>query len=202
MAGPTPIYTTVDSVKVRLANKVQFQEGATPIDGELPNALLCQLIVDAETLVEQDLRGRYAIPFRSIANGTYGLLPDHSKRVIRMLCDLKAVQLVLTTDFGRGTHIAGEDYTKETKELYEANLKRALGHDLEGESLDTKRFRRTPPLDDLMLAKSNSKADDGFHGMIINTDPRPNSADYAAHQVNDPSRSYIGTLGFGVKRRG
>jgi phage gp36-like protein len=61
------LYTTVDSVKVRLAGKVQFQEDCNSLqNGELPDLLLLQLIRDAETETEQDLRSRYSVPFRSI----------------------------------------------------------------------------------------------------------------------------------------
>lgn len=199
----TPIYTNYASVQVRLANKVQFQQDPNNlVDGELPNTLLNQLIVDAETAVEQELRSRYAIPFQSASKGTYAGLPDHTKRVIRMLCDMKAVQLVLKTDFGRGTHISGDAYLKDIKEEYELEMKRALGRDIEGENDKIDRFRRTPPLDDLLLAATNRAADDGYHGMIINTDQdRCGAEEYAKHQINNPARSYVGTLGLGRPRR-
>lgn len=190
--APQPMYTTVDSVKVRLAGKVQFQSSETgPADGELPDLLLLQLIRDAETLVEQDLRVRYMIPFQSIRTGRFSDLPDHSRAALRMQCDLKAVLLVLGTDFGRGTHVGADPYAKFTSGQYKEGLMRLLGHDAEGKL--TERYFRTPPLEDVRLAATNlATADNGFRGKIINTDAsRHDSASYAARQINDPSRTYV-----------
>lgn len=182
-----PMYTTVDSVKARLTNKVQFQSGKKPIDGELPDELLCQIISDAETDVEMALRGRYAIPFRSIAKGNFSGLPDHTKRAIRKAVDYKAAVLVLETDFGRGTAVDGDNYSKNLKNQYKEAVSLLMGVDLQAKNLE--RVKVAPPLEDLMLAKSNAKADDGFRGTIINTDASPDGAEqYAADQVNDPSK--------------
>ena len=185
-----PLYTTVESVKVRLANKVQFQSGATLQDGELPNELLCQLIQDAETEVEQDLRTRYAIPFRSIRSGKYSDLPDHSKRAIRTAVDLRAVTIILETDFGRGTHISADGYIKATSDHYESYITKLLGQDKEGAKKE--RYRYSPPLEDLMLSPSNKMADDGYKGMIINTDANTKGAEeYSEEQINNPAASYV-----------
>lgn len=193
-------YTTYDSVKVRLANKVQFQTDEDLLNGELPDLLLGQLIRDAETSVELELRSRYAVPFRSISKGNFDALPDHTKSAIRVLVDIKAVMNVLKTDFGRGTHVSGDSYLKDLKEDFKEQKLLVLGRDEEGKNDKIDRFRRNPPLEDLLLAASNREADDGFHGRVINTDPRPNSATYAENQINDPSRSYWGALG--VRTRG
>lgn len=198
----TPIYTTYQSVKVRLAGKVQFQsDGCEALDGEIPNELLGQQIVDAETAVEQELRGRYAIPFQSISKGTFASLPDHSKRVIRILADLKAVMNILGTDFGSGTHVTADPYYKDTEKRYKLELKRALGQDAESEDSEQKRYRKSPPLDDMKLANSNSKADDGYKGMLINTDRCSDSATYAEGQINNPSIGYLNSLGLRTRRR-
>lgn len=187
-----PMYTKIESVKVRLANKIQFQ--STPecaLDGELPDALLIQIIVDSETEVEQDLRGRYAIPFRSASKNSFIALPDHSQRAIRWAVDMKAVCNVLDTDFGRGTHVNAEGYKKNLEDHYVKYIKKLLGQDAEGEGEGHKRFRFAPPLDDLLLAPNNTEADDGYKGMIINTDgSRRDSVTYAEDQVNDPSQTY------------
>jgi hypothetical protein len=187
------MYTTFDSVKVKLVNKVQFQADPTqPVDGELPDVLLTQLVRDAETDVELDLRSRYAIPFRSISTGTFTNLPDHTQRAIRKVVDLRAEFLIIGTDFGRGSHINAEGYTKTVTERYDLEIDRLLGRDKEGENSKHDRFRFSPPLEDLMLAQTNSSADDGYKGMIINTDGAcQNPATYAAQQINDPSRSYL-----------
>lgn len=185
-----PLYTTVESVKVRLANKVQFQSGTTPVEGELPNDLLCQLINDAETEVEQDLRTRYAVPFQSVRTGSYADLPDHTKRAIRVAVDLRCVVMILETDFGRGTHINSEGYVKATSDHYEGYVNKLLGQDKEGVSKD--RYRYSPPLEDLLLSPTNKKADDGYKGMIINTDANIRGAEqYAVEQINNPAASYV-----------
>jgi hypothetical protein len=193
-----PLYTTIDSVKVRLSGKVQFQSGAELLDGELPNDLLCQLISDAETEVEQDLRSRYSVPFRSITKNTFDGLPDHSKRAIRIVVDFKAVLKILETDFGRGTHVNAEGYEKDMKDRYEEQIMKLLGRDMIGDKSDVKRFKMSPPLEDMLLAANNRFADDGYRGTIINTDSsRSDSSTYAADNVNNPSKSYIRTRGFG-----
>jgi hypothetical protein len=202
--GSSPLYTTLDSVKVRLANKVLFQaDPSTLSEGELPNALLIQLIQDAETHVEQDLCGRYAIPFQSKTFGNYGQLPDHSKRAIRMAVDLKAVMMVLLTDFGRSGHIDGSKYFESQEKLYAQHLALLLGHSMEqaDEKQQVTRWRKTPPLADLLLAQSNREADDGFAGMIINTDMRDHdAATYAEDQINNPAAAFVSTRKGGVIR--
>ncbi len=186
-----PKYTTVDSIRVRLANKVQFESEGGPLDGELPDALLFQLIKRAETKTELELRSRYAVPFRSKSTGSFVDLPDHTKAAICTLIDDGAVMIVLKTDFGRGSHINAEGYIEGLKEDYEEQLNLLLGHDAEGKSENKKRFRFSPPLEDLMLSATNREADDGYKGMIINTDQHRNVADYAGEQINDPSKSYL-----------
>lgn len=188
-----PLYTTYESVKVRLANKVQFQKDDEQLaEGELPTELLGQLICDAETEVEQDLRSRYMVPFRSKSTGQYCDLPDHSKRAIRVVVDFQAVLYVLDTDFGRGSHINADKYKENFEKRYTALIKKLLGMDQEGENEKISRFRRTPPLDDLMLSPTNKEADDGYHGMIINTDQDERDAvTYARDQINNPAASYV-----------
>ena len=201
-----PIYTTFDSVKIRLQGKVTFKDSTTPIgrgDRVMSDELLGQMIVDAETAVEQELRGRYAVPFRSKRSGTYEQLPDHTKRAIRTIVDQKACMLILIDSFGSGTHINADGYLKNLTETYELLLRRLLGQDMEGENFGEKRFRRTPPLDDLMLSVTNS-ADTGFIGAPMDAgarspfDQRVTGSEFAANQINDPS---IGILyGFGGRR--
>lgn len=199
-SSPCPIYTTVDSVKVRLAGKVQFQEDPEDLaNGELPNALLIQLIVDSETEIEQDLRSRYAIPFRSIRSGFFKDLPDHTKRAIRMAVDMKSVMNIIDTDFGRGTHINADGYKKNLVKHYEILIARLLGKDMQGEAQyvgtsKIERFKKSPPLEDLLLAPTN-KADDGYSGMIINTDKSTHDAvTYAEEQLNNPAISYLNAI--------
>lgn len=191
----TPTYTTYANVQVRLANKVQFQTDDTLLEGQLPNQLLGQLICDAETEVEQDLRIRYAIPFQSKVTGQFVDLPDHSQRALRVAVDLMAVIKILETDFGRGTHVNAEDYFETSKKHYDEYIQKLLGNQPDQKGRQMNNYKRPPPLEQVRLAKSNREADDGYAGMIINTDAsRHDSASYAAQQVNDPSRSYVNTL--------
>lgn len=188
-----PLYTTYDNVKVLLANKVQFQFSPDYIqDGELPNALLGQLICRAETRVEQDLSTRYAIPFQSRRTRQYQDLPDHSRRGLQTAVDLRAVIEVLMTDFGRGTHINAELYTRNSEKEYEEYIDLLLGRNREAANEKRNRYRFSPPLQDVLLAFQNRMADDGYKGMIINTDgSRHGAENYAENQINNPAATYI-----------
>ena len=190
-----PMYTTYDNVKVLLANKVQFQCSPDYIqDGELPNLLLGQLISRAETRVELDLSTRYMIPFQSKRTRSYSGLPDHSRRGIQTAVDLRSVVEVLMTDFGRGTHINGEAYYKNALEDYDGYIDLLLGRSREAANSKHDRFRFAPPLDDVRLARTNREADDGYKGMVINTDGGyHDSASYAEQQINNPGASYLNT---------
>lgn len=181
-------------------NKVQFQADPTIVaDGELSNELLCQLIEDAETEVEQDLRGRYQIPFQSISDGTYSALPDHTKRALRVAVDMMAVMKIMETDFGRGSHINSEDYSDPTEKHYNKYIDRLMGRDKEGAGDKHDRFRFSPPLDGLSLAFSNREADDGFKGRIINTDGSQVGIEtYAGDQINNPGQTYISKRQIGI----
>jgi hypothetical protein len=188
-----PLYTSYDNVRVLLANKVQFQTSSTVLnDGELPNALLGQLISRAETRTEQDLSTRYSIPFTSSVNGQYSTLPEHTRRAIQTAVDLRAVIEVLMTDFGRGTHVNAEGYFKNSNESYESYIDLLLGRNREAANSKRDRFRFTPPLTNLKLALTNSKADDGYKGMLINTDGNRHGAEsYAEEQINNPAQTYL-----------
>ena len=188
-----PIYTTINSVKIRLTNKVQFQkQGEECARGAMPFELLCQIISDAETEVEQDLRGRYEVPFKSIRTGQYKDLPDHTQRAIRSVVDYWAVTMILDTDFGSGTHISGSSYSESTRGHYNSLIAKLLGRDQEANGGPHDRFRFTPPLEDLKLAASNCKADDGFRGRIINTDASENAETHAIESINNPSIRNLG----------
>lgn len=187
-----PIYTTLNSVQIRLAGKVSFQQPGVEIVNprQMPDALCRQLICDAETAVEQDLRGRYAVPFRSKKVGTFVGLPDHSKRAVRTIVDAMACVLILKDSFGAGTHITGEGYLKNYEDTYNDLLKRLLGQDVVTETAGERLYRRTGPLDDLLLASTNV-ADDGLFGQPGDSSPRrrgERGSNYAANQINDPSQ--------------
>lgn len=190
------LYTTQDSVKVRLAGKVQFESQDGLQDGEMPNALLFQLIEDAETEIENHLRGRYFIPFQHKNGSGFANLPDHSKRAIRMAVDMKAVMLIAATDFCRGTHVQADNYFSNLEKTFGEHLDLLMGRDREAAGV-IDRFRKTPPLEGLRLANSNIAADDGVRGSVINTDSSLDTTSYAENQSSDPSRGYyVGRLRF------
>lgn len=199
-----PIYTTPASVRVRLANKVQFQQNAEEVaDGEIPEALFLQLICDAEAHVEMELCGRYALPFQSKTFGNFEQLPDHTKRALRTAIDLKAVMLVLMTDFGRSGHLDASKYYDSQEKIYEKHVALLMGHSQEqsDDKQAVTRWRKLPPLLDLALAPGNEKADDGYRGTIINTDQSTfDSATYAANQINNPSAAFVAVRKGGIIR--
>jgi hypothetical protein len=73
-----------------------------------------------------------------------------------------------------------------------------LGRDQMGQNDKIDRFKFSPPLEDLVLAKSNQYADDGFRGTICNSDASENDVvSFAQKAINDPSKSYPRTRGPG-----
>jgi hypothetical protein len=96
------------------------------------------------------------------------------------------------TDFGRGTHVDAEKYFKTSEKSYGGYIDILLGRNREAANEKHDRFRFSPPLTDLLLACSNRKADDGFKGMIINSDGNRHGAEtYAEDQINNPAATYI-----------
>lgn len=193
-----PLYTTLDNVKVLLANKVQFQSSADYAqDGELPDALLGALISRAESYVEQELRGRYKIPFQDFETQRFCDLLSHTKRQIQTVVDLKAVHEALTTDFGRGSNINAEAYAKSSKDGCDEKITLLLGRNQEAAGSQHNRFRFTPPLDRMALAPTNSEADNGFRGTIINIDASHDCIESnAEHALEDKAYPFL--LGRGI----
>ncbi len=185
------LYTTADSVKVRLGNKVQFPRGREAESDEISNSLLAQLIRDAESDVELALSSRYYVPFQTVNGGRFDALADHVKRQIRMVVDLRAVYKILMHDFGRGTHVEGEAYSGPSSREYDQAIKALLGQEKAPTTDQTQRSRMSPPLPGLRLATTN-RADNGVFGKAINTDAGRNDlSSYAANQTNDPSRTFL-----------
>lgn len=190
---PNPfLYTTVDSVKVRLSGKVKFQQGEKPIAGELPDLLFIQIVRDAETQIEQELRSRYFIPFQRSDGGAFALLPDHTQRAIRMVVDSQAVSFILETDFARSGNTSGDNYDEKRKDALTDQLNKLLGQDKRSASDQyRKRHHFSPPLEGLRLATSNVR-DNGTFGQMFNTDGHHGGAEaFAEHQINDPSKTYL-----------
>lgn len=187
-------YTTVDSVKTRCAGKVQFQQAKEALPEEMSDDLLFQLIEDAEADIELTLSERYFIPFQRTDGASYSHLPDHTKRQIRKVVDLRAVELILGTDFARSGHTSGDEAAPKTKDFLLEAIDLLLGRasfTQPGVAAPKRPMRVAPPLPGLRLAAGN-QADTGKAGMIINTDESVLGAEsYAAQQINNPAASYV-----------
>lgn len=187
-------YTTVDSVKTRCAGKVQFQQEKVALPEEMSNDLLYQLIQDAEADIELALSERYFVPFQRTDGAAYSHLPDHTKRQLRKVVDLRAVELILGTDFARGGHTDGDEAAPRTKDFLLEAMDLLLGRasfTQPGVPAPKRPMRVAPPLPGLMLALGN-QADTGKMGTIINTDESVLGAEtYAAGQINNPSAAFV-----------
>lgn len=178
------LYIRSMDVRVRLVGKVRFTESMDDETDKMPLALLRRLILEAEGQVEYDLSERYATPLQTVDGQPFAHLPERpTKEYLRTLCELKAVERVLETDFGRGA-IKADDFYKNTKERYSDMLNKILDRRSEDEGQN--QFRK-PPLPGLRLNYFNQAADDGWRGMVMNTS---SGNDYASKQVNDPSKSW------------
>lgn len=178
-----PQYIKAADVKIRLLGKVQFT--SDPCDeNKMQDALLTRLIDEAESEVEQDLSPRYMAPFQTDGGGKFDTLPARPTRdMIRMLCELKAVERVIETDFGRGSSVNGEEYSKKIKERYDANLAKLLEY-RQGQFGHFK----YPPLPSLRLNFHNTEADDGYAGSVI-VSGEQFSGDFPSRRINDPSQN-------------
>lgn len=177
------IYIKADDVEIRLIGKVRFTDDLDD-ENRMPRALLKRLIDEAEGEVEHDLSPRYMTPFQTDAGGTFKELPDRPTRnIIRMLCELKAVERVLETDFGKGSAVNGEEYIKGIKARYDQVVGRLL--EKKGENLGWK----FPPLLSLRLNWFNTESDDGYSGLVL-SDSQLGDGGYPARQINDPSENW------------
>lgn len=182
------LYITREDVRVRLIGKVRFTDDEDD-ENKMNFRLLDRLINEAEGDVEHDLSARYAVPFVTVDNTAFKLLPERpTKEILRTLCELKAVIRVLETDFGRGGATNAENYKKQQSERYDAMLKKQL-RKKGPEDDDTEQHGwYYPPLIGLALAVHNSEADDGYAGMVLSTSD--GEGGFAAQRINNPSQSF------------
>jgi hypothetical protein len=180
------LYISLLDVKNRLIGKVSFDD-----DGDDPNRMSAQLanllINQAEGDVELELSPRYAAPFQTDNGAPFQNLPSRpTRQIIRTLCLNKAVMYILDTDFGRGSAINGEEYSKGLQKQYDWIVERAIGI-IGKEEVDAYRQWKYPPLPGLMLNYMNT-SDDGFAGQVFITGSGEGA--YAAESVNDPSTTF------------
>jgi hypothetical protein len=188
-----PSYITLEDVRLRLANKVRFQDpNAQPEDNEnkMPIALANRLLDEAEGQVEQDLSPRYMAPFQHSLTGNYIDLPARpTKNVIRTLCELMAVIRILETDFGTGTVADASKYSGNLEKRYRKIIDETILFKPEGMEA-TKQFYY-PPLPNLKLNYFNKAADDGFVGGVLHHSNMNDQGDYATNQINEPGEDFF-----------
>lgn len=179
-----PQYTTLEAVKKQLIGKVRFTDDPDD-DNKMFEGLAETLIDEAEGIVEYDLSPRYATPFMNVDGGDFSTITQApTPSIIRMLCELKAIDRILGSDYGSGTAVDGENYQKDVQKRYSALIKRILAKKKDrGQEAAGWMY---PPLPQIALAYFNTEADDGYHGAVIVASGSP-SLGYAAHQINNPA---------------
>lgn len=132
-----------------------------------------------------DLSPRFGAPFQTESGGSFEKLPERpTKEYLRTMCELQSVLRVLETDFGRGA-VDSEDYVKNIQKRYDNMLAKIMDKRDDDEGGNRWKY---PPLPGLRLNYFNTEADDGYSGMVINTnDEMP----YATKQVNDPAKTWF-----------
>lgn len=180
-------YVKRADIIVRLQSKVKFDESGAD-QSKMSYELLDRLISEAETQVELDLSPRYEVPFKGVNDEAFGVLPVHTRDIIRTLSELQSVIRVLETDFGRGTSIDGERYTKPISDRYNSLINDKLLKKKMAKEDDESNQWKYPPLPSLKLAYFNTEADDGYMGMVINTSRGIGS--YPIEQINSPGENW------------
>lgn len=179
------LYVNTQMVKERLTGKIRFTTDPETYPDKMPVTLLHDLILQAETEVELSLSPRYATPFQTIAGTAFCNLPMRpTKGVIRNLCVLRAVMKCLNTDFGRGSSVKGSNYYDDIKKEYDDIVEKLT--ELKSGSFNTFVY---PPLEGLRLNWQNEEADTGFKGRVLTSNCGENADNYAANQINAPSRT-------------
>jgi hypothetical protein len=177
-------YCSEEDVEIRLAGKVRVTDEPDSNSGRMPRLLLRRLISEAESDVEFQLSRRYSIPFQTQDGAQFSELPQRpTKDMIRTLCELNSVIRILETDFGEGTVVDGEKYTKNIQKRFSEMIGRLLqyrdgqfGHWM------------YPPLPELQIAYNNI-GDTGFSGKVSVTS---NAPDFGPQdQINSPTESYF-----------
>lgn len=180
-------YVSREDVISRLQSKVKFDETGAD-QSKMSYTLLDRLISEAESQVELDLTPRYEVPFKGAADEAFRTLPTLTRDIIRTLAELQSVVRVLETDFGRGTSVDGERYTKPITDRYNSMINDKLLKKKMAKEDDESNQWKYPPLPNLKLAYFNTEADDGYMGIVINTSRGIGS--YPIEQINSPGENW------------
>lgn len=179
-----PLYCRLQQVKLRLIGKVLFTENDED-ENAMSVSLALRLMNEAEGQVEQDLSPRYMAPFQTVNGGSFSQLPERpTQEIIRTLCELQSVIRILETNFGSGSVVNAEKYTRTINKRYQDIIDKRILPMVE-DSYNTWKF---PPLPGLMLNYFNRAADDGYKGTLIQVSDGVGA--YAAEQINQPGTSY------------
>lgn len=186
-----PLYTTFEAVRDRLRGKVRFTDqdrDDEDDDNRMSRRLASRLINEAEGQVEYDLSPRYTAPFQTDAGQPFTLLPLRpTLEFLKTLCELQSCMRILETDFGSGTAMEGDKYTKALQKRYDQMKDQLLAKKKDG-AMESQGWR-FPPLPGLKLNYMNAAADDGFMGQVIVASGTA-SMGYPKDQINDPSENF------------
>lgn len=178
-------YITFEDVRLRLIGKVRFSDNEDD-ENRMYVPLATRLIAEAEGQVELDLSPRYIAPFQTDNGTAFKNLPDVTRERIRTMCELQAVIRILETDFGSGTVVDAEAYSKNIAKRYQKYADQLLEKKTDaGTEASGWKY---PPLPCLRLNYMNTEADDGYAGQVLSTSE--STAGYAAKQINDPSLNF------------
>lgn len=134
-----PKYITLDDIKYRLAEKVNFSGDAPLPDPRFPVTTATSLNDDQLTAyinkgasqVEFALSPLYIIPFGDNVTGNFNDLPEGTQDFIQELVINRASIIILRTNFAKDTGSKGDDYIKNLMAEWR-------------EQVDQKLLKRTP----------------------------------------------------------
>lgn len=180
-------YCRLEDVQARLRGKVRFTDN-TNDEGRMLNSLANTLIAEAESQVEQDFSPRYMAPFQTTDGLPFNKLPDGTRLFIRTMAEIQSVLRILETDFGAGTAIDAEKYSKNIEKRYKKMLDENVLKKVDGKADSRQWF--FPPFPGLRKNYFNTEADDGYAGVVLVTSQFGDRGDYPSGQINDPSENF------------
>lgn len=188
-------YIVDQDVTLRLLGKVKFTDDPNQ-ENYFQNTLLRDLIAQAEAQVEYDLSPRYASPFQTDDGAPYKAFSTIAKtdqriyvaiNAIKQLCQLQAVIMVLSTDFGRGSVVEADKYIERLEKKYQNTVNSRILAKKKIDGSETNQWSY-PPMPLLKLNYMNTEADDGYMGQVLSTNQV--SPQYPQFQINDPSENF------------
>lgn len=187
----TPRYITLDQVKTRLYNKVNFLGATSLINANfaesdtnvgLTDDQLSDFINQAVSFVEFTLSPLYIVPFKTLTGGDYATLPDGTKDFLNNLFINRSCSLILQTEFAKDTGVKGKFFIKQLEEQWcEYIDNRLLKRSPEGKY-------QYPPLLELAYNESQYDLSAPMSAPVSVSVGRYDALDYANRHINDPAR--------------